>query len=204
MRTVLVVSTRLTSARRAAFEGLVGSEGRLEFADPVSGRAWTDRADVDAVVFDGPGASARQGAVPPEMTAVAIGCGIDGARPTDALPLGEIVACVCNPEHPLTARVDTEFPLVDAFAPIDVSDDSFTPVLTVGYRFLDRPVVVVNGRIVVSGVGNTDEALADPRLVTVLRRARSPMPRWPWRCFGPASTSCSRSRCASRSPMPTP
>ncbi|MGI8807819.1 MAG: Gfo/Idh/MocA family protein [Acidimicrobiales bacterium] len=102
---------------------------------------------------------------------VAIGCGVDGARPIESLPSGEIVARVTEPGQPLAARVDIEFALDDDFMPIAVTDGSFVPVLSVGYRFVDRPAVVAYDRIVVSGLGNTDAALADPRLATVLRRA---------------------------------
>lgn len=171
MKTILVFSTRLTAGRRAALERLVRAEGRPEFVDPADARSWTDRADVAAVVFDGPGASVGHARVPHAARLIAIGCGLDGAAPTETEPSGEIVARVTSPEHPLTARVDPEFVVVDAFGAIAVTDDSFVPLLTVGYRFVDRPVVVASGRVVVSGLGNTDEALDDPQLATVLRRA---------------------------------
>lgn len=171
MRTVLVVSTRLTAGRRAALDRLVCTEGRSEFVDPGTAAASLRRADVVAVVLDGPGAAAGCGAMPPAVAVVAIGCAVEGARPAGAMPVGEIVARVTEPGHPLAARVDTEFAVVDAFAPIDIDDDSFVPVLTVGYHFVDRPAMVARRRVVVCGLGNIDEALADPRLATVLRRA---------------------------------
>ncbi|HEV2759538.1 MAG TPA: Gfo/Idh/MocA family oxidoreductase [Acidimicrobiales bacterium] len=174
MKAIVVVSTRLTAGRRAALERLVRHEGRPEFVDLADARSWTDRTDVAAVVFDGPGASAGHSCVPLGARLVAIGCGLDGATPTQTEPSGEIFARVTSPEHPLTERVQPEFLLVDAFTPIAVTDESFVPVLSVGYRFVDRPVVVASGRAVVSGLGNTDEALEDPQLAAVLRRAMRP------------------------------
>jgi predicted dehydrogenase len=76
-----------------------------------------------------------------------------------------------RPDDALTARIDPEFAVVDAFTPLEVTDPSFLPVLTVSHRFVDRPAAVAHGRTVVCGLGNTDTALGDPRLATVLRRA---------------------------------
>jgi predicted dehydrogenase len=81
------------------------------------------------------------------------------------------MARVGDPEDPLTQRVDPQFPVVDTFTPLAVTDQAFRPVLTVSYRFVDRPVMVAAGRTVVSGLGHTDEALAHPTLATILRRA---------------------------------
>jgi predicted dehydrogenase len=89
-----------------------------------------------------------------------------------------VFARVAASDDPLTQRVDPEFPVVDAFTPLQTTDDGFRPVLTVNYRFRDRPVMVAGRRTVVSGLGNTDEALANPALATVLRRALRPAREW--------------------------
>lgn len=168
MKTILVVSTRLTPARRAALQRLVEPEGRPEFAEPAAAGPRMARGEVAAVILDGPGAAVDH--VGSGVAVVALGCGVGGAAPAEAESPGEIVARVVRPDDPLTQRVDPEFALVDAFAPIAVTDESFLPVLSVSYRFVDRPAVVASGRTVVSGLGNTDEALADPRLATIIRR----------------------------------
>lgn len=46
MRTILVVSIRLTASRHAALERLVGTEGRPELVDPGTAAASLRRADV--------------------------------------------------------------------------------------------------------------------------------------------------------------
>jgi len=171
MNTIVVVSTRLTPSRRDALERLVGSEGRVEFVEPESARNRLGEADVTAVVFDGPGAAADRVSVPQGAAVVALGCEVDGVAMVGGLTPGEIVAQVVDSDDGLTARVDPEFALVDAFTPLAVTDDSFRPVMTVNYRFVERPAMVASGRTLVSGLGNTDDALADPRLATVVRRA---------------------------------
>jgi len=174
VRTVLVVSTRLTPARRAALQRLVEPEGRPEFAEPATAGPRMSGADVTAVLFDGVGASLDLAHVGPGVALVALGCGFNGAAPTKVEAPGEIVVRVTGHDDPRTRRIDAEFALVDAFAAVAVTDRSFLPVLTVTYHFVDHPAVVARGRAVVSGLGNTNEALADPRLATVLRRALRP------------------------------
>ncbi len=164
MTTVVVVSTRLTAGRRVALERLACSEGRVEFRAPAPGAG----AGAAAVLFDGPGAA--DGGIPADVPVVALGCEIAGVRFGTAVPAGEVVARVERPDDPLTARVDREFAVVDAFTPLEVTDPSFLPVLTVSHRFVDRPAAVAQGRTVVCGLGNTDAALSEPRLATVLRR----------------------------------
>jgi predicted dehydrogenase len=105
---------------------------------------------------------------------LAIGCDVAGAALAPPERPGEIFARVSCPEDPLTQRIDREFAVVDAFAPLRTAGDRFRPVLTVGYRFEDRPVLVASGRTVVSGLGQTDASLANPSLAAVLRRALRP------------------------------
>lgn len=143
----------------------------MAFVEPEMAMARIAAADVAGVVFDGPGAAVHCATVPRSVGVVVIGSEIDGVRPAAPLTPGEVVARVARTDEALTARLDAELTVVDAFTPLAVSDDSFLPVLTVSYRFIDRLAVVVRGRTVVSGLGNTDEALAVPGLATVLRRA---------------------------------
>jgi len=143
----------------------------VEFADPAGADRRLSGGDVAAVIFDGPGAADQVDGVGAAAAVVAIGCAIAGARPAEPEAHGEIVARVTRPDDRLTERIDPEFALVDAFAPVAVADGSFLPLLSVSYRFVDHPVMVTNGRALVSGLGNTDEALADPLLATMLRRA---------------------------------
>jgi predicted dehydrogenase len=171
---VLVVSTRLSAARKQALHQLVATEGEPEFVEPEGAAARLAKGGVTAVVFDGPGAAAAAGGVGAEVPVLAVGCDVAGAAAEDAVPPGEVFARVACPEEPLTQRVDPEFPVTDAFTPVRTEGDGFRPVLAVGYRFRDRPAVVARGRTVVSGLGNTDEALAEPALATVLRRALRP------------------------------
>lgn len=128
-------------------------------------------ADVVAVLFDGPGAAAHHDSVRPGVAVVAVSCDVGGATLGAGLPPGEIVARVVRPDHPLTTRVDPEFAIVDALTPVAVTDDSFRPVLTVSYRFVDRVAVAASGRTVACGLGHADQALADPALAALLRRA---------------------------------
>lgn len=167
---ILVVSTRLTPARRHALANLVAPEGRPEFVDRDMTGSSLSGTGLTAVLFDGPGAVLDVTALPPGVAVVAIGCTVDGAGPAGSEAHGEIAARVARPEDPLTQRLDPEFALMDAFTPLAVTDNAFRPVLTVNYRYVDRPAVVARGRTVVSGLGNTDGALADPRLAVVLRR----------------------------------
>ncbi len=171
MNTVLVVSTRLTPARRDALHRLVEPEGRPEFVEPEGVAGRLAGTDVTAVLFDGPGAAAHHRSVRPAVAVVGLGCELDGVAPGAELPAGEIVPRVARTDDPLTARVDPEFALVDAFAPLVVADDEYRPVLTISYRFVDRLAMVAKGRTVVCGLGQVDQALADPELATVLRRA---------------------------------
>jgi predicted dehydrogenase len=168
-RTVAVVSTRLTAGRRIALERLASTEGRVEFREPAPGAG----TRAGAVLFDGPGAT--DGGIPADVPVVVLGCEVDGVRFGPAVPAGEVIARVERPDDPLTARIDPDFTVVDAFTPLEVTDPLFLPVLTVSHRFVDHPAAVSHGRTVVCGLGHSDMALGDPRLATLLRRAlRSP------------------------------
>ena len=174
----MVVSTRLTAARRSALYRLVSPEGTPEFVEPGHASGRINTGGVTAVLLDGPGALRDPGRVPTwtgsGVSVVAIGCGVDGASPGPTEAPGEVFVRVARSEEPLTARLDAEFAVVDDFAPVRSTDASLQPVLTVDYRYAEHPAVVAGGGLVVSGLGNTDEALANPILATVLRRALRP------------------------------
>ncbi len=161
----MVVSTRLTPDRRLALERLASTEGRVEFVEPAPGAG----AGGDAVLFDGPGAAG--GGVPAGVPVVALGCEVAGVEFGAAVPAGEVVARVERADDPLTARIDPEFAVLDAFTPLEATDALLLPVLTVSHRFVDRLAVVARGQTVVCGLGHTDAALGEPRLATLLRRA---------------------------------
>ncbi len=169
---VLVVCTRPTAARREALRRRVATEGEPEFVEPAAaGARLAGVGGVTAVLVDGPGAAGGLAEVPSDLPVLAIGCDLPGATLLPAERAGEVFARVQRPEDPLTQRVDPEFAVADAFTPVQPSGDDGRTLLTVAYRFDDRPAVVARGRTVVSGLGHTDAALAHPALATVLRRA---------------------------------
>ena len=147
---------------------------------------------VDAVVLDGAPAHLTAGgarrlrahveagatlvAIAPPPQAVADGplgdlLGLASSGP--ALPRGEVVA-VRAAESVLTRRLDPEFPIEDAFLPLEPRGGA-TTVLSVSVALRQRPAIVEQvageGRIVVSGLGATVSALRTPGLATALRRA---------------------------------
>lgn len=176
--TVLVLSSRLTPGRRVALERLVAPEA-VQFVE-TGGPVGVDRlpAGTTAVVLDGPGvAPAGDRAVAwaeSGIPVLAIGCGAGAVDVSPPVPAGEVFARVICPEAPLTQRVDPLFPVVDRFQPLALDGGRAVPVVDVSYRFRDCPALAHQGRLVVSGLGNTDGALAVPALATVLRRALRP------------------------------
>jgi predicted dehydrogenase len=172
---VLVLSSRLTPSRRRAIERLVSPEGPANVVDVAPERL---PEGTTAVLLDGPAAAPPAGLAETWADAgtpvLAIGCDVGEVSAAQPVTRGEVVARVARPEAPLAQRVDPLFPVVDAFQPLTMSDGRAEPVLEVTYRFHDLPAVVARGRLVASGLGNTDEALAVPALATVLRRALRP------------------------------
>jgi predicted dehydrogenase len=174
--TVLIASSRLSPGRRAALGRLVCPEGPPAFADALP----DDLPEgTTAVLLDGTGAGGAGGPARAAAWAdggvpvLVIGSDAGGVTAAPPQPVGEVFARVACAEAPLTQRVDTAFPVVDALQPLDPGEGAAV-VLDVSYRFRDQPAVVARGRLVVSGLGNTDEALAAPALATVLRRALRP------------------------------
>ena len=176
---ILISSSRLTEPRRAALARLVAPEGQPRFAglDAVS------EAGVGAVLVDGPGPwpepaiAALRTAVQRGLPVVAIGTDLFGARAGNPLPAGEVFATVVEPASPLARRTTPEFAVVDAFQPLTPAP-GLVPVLSVSYGFEGRTALLAgrcgDGRVTVSGLGNTDRALASPPLATMLRRALRP------------------------------
>src|SRR5947209_8749989 len=192
---ILAVSARPTAQRRAALARLAQPVGDLVFVDPaeLEGLVAGSDAPAGAVLLDGP--------VPPPSDALAAGlrrwvtdgtslvaigpapgagpatgwAAVLGVNAQPSLPVTEVFAGVAEPADLLAARVDDEFPVVDALQPLSPVDDTTRAVLQVSWRFCDQAAVVAmergQGRVVVSGLGNGDEALGCPSLATVLRRA---------------------------------
>ncbi|MGI8776069.1 MAG: Gfo/Idh/MocA family protein [Acidimicrobiales bacterium] len=190
---IVIVSCRLTDRRRAALTGLVATEGTPVFLDidEIENLLADDRPG--AVVLDGPLgppsaalAGQLQGWVARGTAVLALspaaGAGPSGrwaellcATAQPPMPAGEVFARVTDADEPLVARVDAEFPLVDVFQPLSPVTDGVRPVLSVTYRFVNQTALLVaergEGRVVVSGLGATEQALVAPALAAILRRA---------------------------------
>ncbi|MFN2608147.1 MAG: Gfo/Idh/MocA family protein [Acidimicrobiales bacterium] len=194
---IVVVSSRLTGPRRDAIARLAAPVGDVGFVAPGDLDGLADQDRPGAVLLDGPLPP------PPAATAerlrawvhggtalLALGPGAGGgpsggwaevllATAQPPVPPGEVYARVAEPDDPLVARVAPEFPVVDVFQALNPADHAMRPLLGVTYRFVDQAAVLAAergaGRVVVSGLGNTDRALASPALATVLRRALRPV-----------------------------
>jgi predicted dehydrogenase len=185
---VVVLGTMLDPEREAALRALLGP---AEVS--VSGAGVpADLEHVDAVVLDGApaqltAAGARRLRAHVERGATLLAL----APPPEAVaegPLGELLGLVATgpalpeaevfaaraAESALTRRLDAEFPVVDAFLPLEPGGCART-VLTVSVALRPRPALVEStagaGRVVVSGLGGTTSALRHPQLATALRRA---------------------------------
>jgi predicted dehydrogenase len=176
---VLVVSARLTDPRRRALAALVTGAVDITGTDvlPISSDLPPpDR--YDAVVVDG----GTDGLTPEWLTALhrrvesgasLLRIGGDG-RAGDDGPRGEWFAKVVSPTSVLTQRAPEEFPVVDRLQPLSLAPTAHV-CLSVSVGFTDRPALAETalgrGRVVSSGLGNTEEALGNKELATVLRRA---------------------------------
>jgi predicted dehydrogenase len=185
---VVVLGTMLDPEREAALRALLGPAEVT-----VSGAGVpADLEHVDAVVLDGApaqltAAGARRLRAHVERGATLLAL----APPPEAVaegPLGELLGLVATgpalpeaevfaaraAESALTRRLDAEFPVVDAFLPLEPGGCART-VLTVSVALRPRPALVEStagaGRVVVSGLGGTTSALRHPQLATALRRA---------------------------------
>jgi len=188
----LVVSARLTDRRRAAFRALAQETAELCFVRPEELAA--SLPGCDAIVVDG-----RLPAQPLETLAelratVARGAPLVaiGAAPTerngfwaDLLgvigdgdpPAGEYYATVTQAHSHISDRAPREFAVVDRFVPL-VPLGAERIIVNVRVALRDVPAVVEStigaGRVVASGLGNTDGALATPGLAQILARALRP------------------------------
>ena len=189
---VLAVTTR-GGARRAELLGRLVPDGGVTVAD-----ARPDLADprgFDAVVLDGPEPAGA--GIPPRGRArlgemvgaggrlLVLGPDPDGswgdlaARAAgDPVP-GEVFAKVADDRHGLVRRLPAEFPVDDRFTPLTPPAGAEVPV-AVSVAFRDRPAVarwaLGAGRVVTSGLGQSDAALADPHLRRILARCLRPAP----------------------------
>jgi predicted dehydrogenase len=189
---VLVLSSRLTPRRRAAFQGLAPGTADFTFVAPdaLSSRL----ADHDAIVVDGrPGPhpietlSALRAAVERGMPMVAIGAApaapggfwadllgvVSGPEPS----LGEYVATVTDAHSHISDRAPGEFAVLDGFVPL-VPVGAGKVIVNVRVALRDHAAVVESalgaGRVVACGLGNGDDALRAPGLVQILARALRP------------------------------
>ena len=189
---VLVLSSRLTDRRRAAFRALAQGAAAVSFIrhDELAARL----PEHDAVVVDGrPAAqsietlSSLRAAVERGVPLVAIGAAPAESRGfwADLLgvvsgleaPAGEYFAAVTSAHSHISDRAPREFAVVDEFAPL-VPLGAGKAVVSVRVALRDHAAVVEStvgaGRVVASGLGNADEALRTPALAQLLARALRP------------------------------
>ena len=189
---MLVVSSRLSEGRRAAFRALTRALGDVRFVGP--GEALPDPAEFDAFVVDGPQPAhptailgALWAAVERGGALLGIGCApatrdgfwadLLGAVAAPAPPAGEYYARVTDAPSHISTRVTREFTVVDGFAPLIPAGEGRV-IVDVSVALRDLPAVVETprgaGRVVASGLGNTDAALRTPELAQLLTRALRP------------------------------
>jgi predicted dehydrogenase len=185
--TVLVVSSRLGTRRGRALSGIAREAAAVEI------RATDDvpaPEGFDAIVLDGAAdvppdwvgrvlEHAERGArlvvvgSPPRAGGEGSGGGRLGAGHAP-LARAEWIVKVAETTTPPTARLPGEFAVVDRFRPLAVPPDA-SVVLSVSVGHEDRAALFElahgRGRITVSGLGDSDSALEDVVLSTVLRRA---------------------------------
>ena len=135
------------------------------------------------VIVDRPADARPPDSWPAEMASIACPGGPPGPR-------AEWSAKLVAPANPLTRRLgplappsrDTlpELGIVDRPCPLEAGPAG-EALVSVSMAFADRPVVVAGslgrGQVVVSGLGNTDEALAHPDLATLLGRSLATTPQ---------------------------
>jgi predicted dehydrogenase len=189
---VLILSARLTEGRAAAFRALTRSLGDLRFLDP--SEPLPEMSEHDAIVIDGPQPARPLAALASLRAAVERGASlvaIGGApRERDGFwadllgviagpepPAGEYYARVTPAHSHISDRVTREFAVVDGFVPlVPLADGKVIVDVSVALR--DLAAVVETslgaGRVVVCGLGNSDEALRTPDLVQLLGRALRP------------------------------
>jgi predicted dehydrogenase len=189
---IIVLSTRLTDDRAAAFRALTQRLGDVQFISP--DESLPDLSEHDAIVVDGLQAArplsaltALRATVERGASLVAIGgaqterdgfwAGLLGVIAGPEPPVGEYYARVTSAHSHISDRVTREFAVVDGFVPlIPLADGKVIVDVSVALR--DLAAVVETplgaGRVVACGFGNTDAALRTPDLVQLLGRALRP------------------------------
>lgn len=175
----LIVSSRLTESRRHALEALATGAVEVGGADVLPASAdLPSPQNYECFVVDGGTAGPSSDWLAELYRRVEAGASLvliggDG-RPDGARHLCEWFARVVSPTSELTRRVPDEFPIVDRLEPLTPAPTAKVHV-SVSVGFTDRPVLAElasgRGRVVSSGLGNTDEALRNAELATILRRA---------------------------------
>lgn len=190
---ILLVSSRLDEARQRALRAALRLPDTVVIVHPSSSPS--DLSGYHAVILDGPqdtlsseaiqlmeefvasgGSLLAVGAAPGEGTSPL--ATLLGAVQHVAHPRSEVFGKNAAPCHELLRRVDAEFPLVDSFAGLRPLNGDTNVLLHVNWGYRDEPAALERtlgqGRVVVSGLGNTLDALDAPALRTILRRALRP------------------------------
>lgn len=169
---------------------------QTQFSIAATGSAFPDPAGFDAVIIDGPQEGISSSEVERLVAYVQAGGSVlaiaplsstgDGAFARDLLgcqtleplPRGEFYGKTVPDSHELLQRVSREFPFLDSFAPLQPVNGSVHSLVKARVRFQDQPVIVEHqlgqGRVVVSALGRSVEALQTPQLHTIFRRALRP------------------------------
>ena len=190
---VLTLSSRLSERRRGALQHLLGPTAEVDLVP--TGAALPSLDCYEAIVVDGhPDAQAAtdllavRARVEAGAALIALGAashdtegfwadllGVVAGRP---LPAGEYFAKVTRQAGSLTDRLADEFPVIDRFEPLRPHGDAVV-LVSVSIGYTDHPAVVErrlgHGRLLVSGLGNTDDALGSDELATLVRRALRPV-----------------------------
>ena len=186
-RRALIVSSRPEGGRGDALVRALGGLATLRRpGDAVDLRGYTTVVlDGCQRGWDGDSVAALRAHVEAGATLIAIGVlpergsalhELLGAHAADgSTPEGEVFAKVAAPSHPLVRRLDSEFPVVDRFVPLEPLNGVMAPLLHVNVAHHDHAAALSGrlgrGRVVVSGLGNTERALQAGPLATMLRRA---------------------------------
>ena len=194
----VVISSRLTGARRAALAGLLPADDAVRWVGPAE--PLPDLGGVTALLVDGPvtdrpageldaladavNRGARLlalGTAPAPGTASAWGAllGVAGQEP---LPPGEYVVRVDPDDAGIAARLGPDIAVPDRPCLLHVADASARIVARVGFGASPVATEVARGAgwAVASGLGTIDNALAVADLATLFRRALRPRAgRWP-------------------------
>ena len=189
---ILVLSSRLTESRRAAFRALTQGLGEIRFLAP--GEPAPGVGESDAIVVDGPQPAQPlaflgeiRAAVERGAALVAVGAApaerdgfwahLLGVVAAPEPPPGEYYARVTDAHSHLSARVTREFAVVDGFVPlIPLAEGKVIVDVSVALRDFAAVVETAHaaGRVVACGLGNTDAALRTPELAQLLARALRP------------------------------